>query len=397
MWDGTAIAAFYELEPDADVVASVIDACSAAGFDVERLVAKDWHETQRESVIVPHDQGSINLEVNHSDERGPDEPAVSLGLGSAIYPSSVDDAVAYQREMDALFELICRLAASVAAGYVAVFDSEGRAMAVVPTSRPIGDALEQPPIVGIYSADVLDQSGGLDGLYDSPPWYTATLPTGQTVVVESEAPWADGGWQPPTEAEYLERAAFGDERASDEVDNPDSRGLADPFAALGPGEYGADVCVHREDISRAFPNEDLRLVRVRVDENGDLRRLDGDTFVRNVVDDDPSDDTAFVKRMLVDVPADATEGDAMVSALLHGSVPTDFVRLDGPDDENVVTKVMELDVGASKFELLVSLGRVAQQDDFTSADLASIEGALETLQQLEDTDAVDRYVRENFL
>ncbi|MCU4802741.1 hypothetical protein OB920_20475 [Halobacteria archaeon HArc-gm2] len=396
MSDGTAIAAFYELDQAADVVDSVIDACSATGFDVDSLVAKDWYETQLESVIVPHDQWSINLEVNHSDERGPDELAVSLGLGSKIYPSSLDDAAGYQREMDALFELICRLAASVAAGYVALFDSERRAMGVVPTGRPIGDAVERPPIVGIYSADVLDQFDGLDGLYDSPPWYTATLPTGQTVVVESETPWVDGGWRPPTEAEYLQGAAFGDGRTSDDVDTAEARGLADPFAALDRGEYGADVCVHRDDISRAFPNEDLHLVRVRIDENGDLRRLDGDAFVRNVVDD-PGDDAAFVKRMLADVPADATGGDTMVSALLHESVPTEFVRLEDPDDENVVSRVMDLDVDASKFELLVSLGRVAQQDDFTGEDLASIEGALETLQQLEDTEAVERYVRENFL
>lgn len=45
------------------------------------------------------------------------------------------------------------------------------------------------------------------------------------------------------------------------------RGLADPFASLDTGAYGADVCVHRDDISQEFTNEDLHLVRVDIDED----------------------------------------------------------------------------------------------------------------------------------
>ncbi|WP_228841660.1 hypothetical protein [Haloarcula sp. CBA1127] len=83
--------------------------------------------------------------------------------------------------------------------------------------------------------------------------------------------------------------------------------LADPFAALAVGDYGADVCVHRDDISTEFPNEILELVRVRVDENRDLRRVASDRFVRNVVRADSDDRHSVIKRMLADVPADATE------------------------------------------------------------------------------------------
>ncbi|WP_367175685.1 hypothetical protein [Haloarcula rubripromontorii] len=173
--------------------------------------------------------------------------------------------------------------------------------------------------------------------------------------------------------------------------------LADPFAALAVGGYGADVCVHRDDISTEFPNEILELVRVRVDENRDLRRVDSDRFVRNVVVANSNDRRSVVKRMLADVPADATDEDLYVSALLRDVIPPSFVRLNDPDDENVVTKVMELDTTVSKIKLLVSLGRVAQQDDFTAEDLDSMEGALDTLAELDDTENVDQYIRERLL
>lgn len=171
----------------------------------------------------------------------------------------------------------------------------------------------------------------------------------------------------------------------------------DPFAALETGEYGADVCVHRDDITTEFPNEILELARIRVDEDRNLRRVDSDRFVRNVVDEVTESAQATVKRMLADIPADATEDDIHVSALLQGDIPPSFVRLDGPDGENVVTKVMRLDTDISKIKLLVSLRRVAQQDDFTAEDLDSMEGALDTLNELDDDKNIDQYIRERLL
>lgn len=177
----------------------------------------------------------------------------------------------------------------------------------------------------------------------------------------------------------------------------DSATLADPFAALAVGGHGADVCVHRDDISTEFQNEILELVRVRVDENRDLRRVDSDRFVRNIAVADSNDRHSVIERMLADIPADATDDDRYVSALLRDVIPPEFVRLDDPDDENVVTKVMRLDTDVSKIKLLVSLGRVAQQDDFTAADLDSMEGALDTLNELDDNENIDQYIRERLL
>ncbi len=80
--------------------------------------------------------------------------------------------------------------------------------------------------------------------------------------------------------------------------------------------------------------------------------------------------------MLADVPSDATDDNLYVSALLRDVIPPAFVRLDDPDNESVVTKVMRLETDVNKIKLLVSLGRVARQVDFTADDLGSMEGAL---------------------
>ena len=101
--------------------------------------------------------------------------------------------------------------------------------------------------------------------------------------------------------------------------------------------------------------------------------------------------------MLAGIPTDATDGDLMISALLQKAIPPSFVRLEDADDENVVTRVMALDSGVSKIELLVSLGRVAQQDEFGADDRESMEEVLDMLHELDDTENIDQYIRERLL
>ncbi|ELY69958.1 hypothetical protein C489_03386 [Natrinema versiforme JCM 10478] len=191
--------------------------------------------------------------------------------------------------------------------------------------------------------------------------------------------------------------SWGTDEVEREATDDRSAGLSDPFAALNGGELGADVCVYRDDIREEFRNEDLHLVRVCVDERGDLRRLDDSTFVRNVVFDDSGGKADVIDRMFEDVPADTSRDKQMVSSLLHEAIPPSFVRLETPNGENVVTKVMNLDIETNKHDLLVSLGRVAQQDDFTDDDLETMLGALDTLADLEDIDGADDYVEDLLL
>ena len=101
--------------------------------------------------------------------------------------------------------------------------------------------------------------------------------------------------------------------------------------------------------------------------------------------------------MLAEIPTDATDDDLMISALLQKAIPPSFVRLEDADDENVVTKVMALDTGVSKIELLVSLGRGAQQDEFGANDLESMEEVLDTLHELNGTGNIDQYIRSQLL
>ena len=180
-------------------------------------------------------------------------------------------------------------------------------------------------------------------------------------------------------------------------DGTEERELSDPFTALDHGEHGADICVHRDDISESFTNDDIQLVRAYVDRNRNLRHVDDERFVRNVVDADLDSDLAYVQRMLAEIPTDATDDDLMISALLQKAIPPSFVRLEDADDENVVTKVMALDTGVSKIELLVSLGRVAQQDEFGADDLESMEEVLDTLHELDETEDIDQYIRNRLL
>ncbi|WP_242493271.1 hypothetical protein [Haloarcula hispanica] len=171
------------------------------------------------------------------------------------------------------------------------------------------------------------------------------------------------------------------------VDNLD---FANPFAALDVGEYGADVCLHRDDIACSFPNEDLRLIRVKLTRNatsgGSIR---GHSSVMSWTPILGTTPTWLGGCSAISRPT-------RVSALLHAAVPPAFIRLDNPDDENLVTKVMSLDLNISKVELLITLGRVAQHDDFTQENLDSMEGAMDTAAQLV-ADAATQYVRENFL
>jgi hypothetical protein len=326
-----------------------------------------------------------------NEQRPPDAPLLSIGLGQKIYPERVDNANEYQERMTALLELQCRVATAADANYGPLFNPPDRY--AMPEGRPIGEAVEDAPRLGVYSPTVLGQFGGPEALFEEPPWYTGELPDGKTVVIGCKEFWKQGRWTPPTDAEFLKTATF----YQTDPNRMRERELSDPFTALDHGEYGADICVHRDDISESFTNDDIQLVRAYAGRNRDLRHVDDERFVRNVVDVDLDSDLAYIQRMLAEIPTDATDDDLMISALLQKTIPPSFVRLEDADDENVVTKVLTLNTGVSKIKLLVSLGRVARQDEFGADDLESIEGILDTLHELDDTEDIDQHIRNRLL
>lgn len=305
-----------------------------------------------------------------------------------------DDEGEYEELTGAVVELVRRLAIEHDPYYVMSPDME-IAMGADPTDvMPMATdfELERIPWFGVYSPSLIEDLGGREHMLETPAWHVEELETGSILLIRTRAPWANTGRDHPVDRYLLD----GEDESIDDPDT-DSLGLQDPFAALSAGEYGADVCVAPEDIDPEFPNEDLQLERVYVDENGDLRRVDDDTFVRNVVDGHYEDDGAFLEAMLSEVPDDADHDRLMVSTLLHERIPTTFVRLEDPDDENVVTRVLDLGVDIDKHDLLFSLARVANEGDFEDDEVASIEGALETLADVDDPEVAEQIIEERLL
>ncbi|WP_233357368.1 hypothetical protein [Halococcoides cellulosivorans] len=269
-----------------------------------------------------------------------------------------------------------------------MFNSQKRGVEVVPDDRPIAKAIETPPRFGVYADHVLTDLGGVEELFDHDPWYVARLGDHHTLVIEVESPWGD--WRPPTEATYIQSARFGDATGEHAAAESDGTDLSDPFAALDPGEYGTEVCVDPDDVEAGFRDADLELVRVYVDDDRNLRRVEDDRFVRSVIVDGPDDNVAFVDAMLTEAPPDAVPSVPRASALLNDVIPPAFVRAATPDDETVVSRVLALPVETNKIELLVSLGRAYDQSD--EMDVTTIESALDELADVDDPRQVEQFI-----
>jgi hypothetical protein len=390
MPSGIAVMEWYTSRPVDGAMEDALEQAEVAGFDIANSEENPHAGGDTRYLNVSYSEWEFSFVFALEKNREPGQPLLRIDCGNKIYLSETDDRPAYRDLMDTLFELLCRLAVALDSDYAALFNPESRK--AIAHGRPFVDGITELPRMGVYSKEVIGQFGGFDALFDHTPWYTAMLDGDRTVVVDAESGWLEGPWQPPTEASYLTDASFRDSGTA----GTGHRDLSDPFESFDSGEIGTDVCVHRDDIASEFANEDLQLIPVRVDEHRNLRHLDTNAFVRNVVTDATGDKSDIVGRMLSDIPATADD-DLYVSALLRDVIPPAFVRLDSPDGENVVTKVMRLDTDVSKVKLLVSLGRVAQQDEFTAEDLDSMEGALDTLNELDDDENIDQYIRERLL
>jgi hypothetical protein len=293
--------------------------------------------------------------------------------------------------MDVIFELTVRHAMDLNVEYLPLFGMENRAPGVMPDGVPLSDSIDEPPHFGVYEPDLLDALGGIKEFFDE-PWYTARLTDGRTVVIRTAWPWGDDGWTPPTDAPYIDTTTLHADETDSEVT------LGDPFAELEPGEYGADLVIPQERLDGEFRNEDAEVVRVYVDENHDLRRVENDSFVRNVVTDTSGSDGEIIDRVAADLPAGTEPDDIPISVLLNDRIHPSLVRLDDPDDENVLTLIMDLSLDMSKYDVFISVAEKARPDEgFTDEELRSIEGGLETLADEDDPVTVELWLRQNVL
>lgn len=390
MRDGSVIALFYTSASETELYERALAAAEDGGFEgSDASTSGDGNGLgDRPDVDLTTDGMSLELRFNLDEDRGPQDPPVRIRrLTHEVYPPYLPDGEGYADRMGDTFELLCRLADGLEVEYAAVANTVGRINAVVPDDRPIGEAIDGIPQIGVFSDDVLADLGGLDAAYED-PWYTARTTGGRTVVFESDDPWSFGDWEPPTDAEYLEEATLrtGGDKEDDEAE---PRLHRDPFASLEPGSYGTDIGVHPDDIAEVFRNESLRLERVYVADDGSLRRIEDDGFVRWIVEEPSTEPARLLQATLDDVPPNANRDRLLASALFHWAIPQTFVRLDDPDDENVVTRVANLDADTSKYDLLLRLGDTTFHEGFDDDDLETMEGALNNLQSLAADDSIE--------
>lgn len=393
---------FTEAPPGEQLVDETLAVCADIGLSA----VGDSHVDSRDATIEFDDAGAartrlywrevkrpISLSLQFDPEPGP-EPSLRIACNPDYITGADFDGTNYTGFTGVYVELVRDLSVALETMYACSRHADPHTKAspeeVWPTAPSFN--LERVPWLSVFSASLIERLGWTDRIRETPAWRVKPLESGHILLLKTSEPWENEGPDHP-----VDRYLFDGDHTETDGGTDRSASLKDPFSHLAVGEHGADICVHRNDITTELPNEILEPVRVRIDENRDLRRVDSGRFLRNVVDPEPEAELSVTKRMLANVPDDATDDDLYVSALLRDVIPPSFVRLDDPDGENIVTKVTELDTDVSKIKLLVSLGRVAQQDDFTAEDLNSMEGALNTLKELDDEDNIDQYIRERLL
>lgn len=204
----TTVAAFYTSDMPDGIIETALDICNSIGFETENIAERqsEVDGVQFHNINVPFNGWGLNLKFNLNNDCDPAEPPLSIGLGKRIDPSSVAEDVTYQRRMDVIFELVCQLASALNVEYAPVFVTPG--VSVRPETAQITDSVDDIPYIGVYTQEILDNLGGVDGLGTPSPWYTAELDDGRIVVIPSAEPWTEGGWEPPTTADFLTSAEF---------------------------------------------------------------------------------------------------------------------------------------------------------------------------------------------
>lgn len=355
-----------------NVISTGLDAAERVGFEVDREqkpADEDW----------PNFNGNYEgttitgFTFDISEDREPYERVLSVGLGELLSRRKWNSGEGYAEFVDCVVDLSCELAAAYDAKYVSLLTSNEHSE-ITPTGMPFADHIDKVPNLAVYSESLLDELGGFDALYGGLPWRYAKLDSGHVFAMTADGPW-------DTEFTDSQRRDLEHGEAGPEVE------ISDPFTALEPTEYGTDAVVEKSDIAPEFTNEALTLERVYRDEEDNLRRIEDDSFVRRLIDDGE----------VGALPADADPDHERVSALIQESVPPAFVRLDEPDGEIVVSRVMALDIETSKFKVIVSLAQTAQAENLSEDVMATIDELLTELQRLEDEDGIDQYIERTLL
>lgn len=356
-----------------DIVQTGLDTAESVGIEVFRTKqsgSEDWP-----SFPGKYDTEDISFKFDISADREPYERVLCVVLGEVLPSRKWSSSEGYAEFVDVVIDLACELSVAYDAEYVALCTSNTQAD-IAPSGVPFVDHIDQIPSLAVYSEALLTELGGLETLYDGEPWRYAKLDSEHVFAMTADSPWQD--------------SAFTDsERRNLHHGEADSiSGLSDPFATLDPDTYGTDAVIIKADMALGFTNDALTLERCYRDETGALRRVADDSFVRRVVTDDGP---------VGDLPAGVDPDDERISALMHGTIPPAFVRCDHHDDPTVVSRVLNLDIQTSKYDVLVSLAQTACTEHCSDDILDTIDQVRVELERLDGQDGIDAYIQQNLL
>lgn len=371
-------ATVYDPDPAVDRVDALSEALSSAGFtdvSIEEEPLLEGGSRKKVLASYPPNTDTVSITPFQEEESTAiDEFKISVIFRGNLYPDSWDSDEEYAQFVDSCIDFLREMAVRLDPTYVAIFDIRDW-QSIHPEASPLAENITVPPAMAVYSRPLLVDLGGLDSLYDDVSLQREELDSGHVLVVSDKGPWSrilfedsDDSEIPPTEITDLD--------------------LSDPFKVLDPGEYGTDAVITKSDINPEFTNEALTLERCYRDESDNLRRIEDDSFVRRVIGDDGP---------MGELPNDADPDEERLSALLNEFVPPAFVRMETPDDETIVSKILALDIETNKFDLLVSLAQTARVEGVDEEVLATIDGVLTELSEMDDAEGIDQYIQARLL
>lgn len=259
----------------------------------------------------------------------------------------------------------------------------------LPTGRPIVEHIDTLSWISVFGPSLMEDLGGRDRVLATPAARVEEFETGHVLVVKTDE-FFDYDYGTDAVDRYL---LDGIELTELETDTSDSDpevsdetlSFDDPFRKFSPGDIGADVVVEKDAVGGDISNDDLQLRRVTLDENGHLRDLETNEFVRRLYGPDGQIGT---------LPSDVTTEEELFPPLALNGVPVEFVRLSDPDGENVVTKCMALDADLDKFEFLVRLSTSVLADGYERDDIDSVENLLDSASALENQDGIGQLLQQ---
>lgn len=254
-----------------------------------------------------------------------------------------------------------------------------------PTDKPISENIQDIGWITVLSPQTIENLGGREYVLDTPAWCREELSTGHVMILTADNPVDLIEYPEHSPKEYLLRKRTSTDSV---LKGATQQSLQDPFQRFSPGEIGADVVIDKRTVGGEISNEDLELKRVELYENDRLWDIETGEFVRRVYG---------TSAQLGTLPPAVEADDEKFPPLALADVPLEFVQLDDPTDENVITKVMALDVDVDKFELLVRLASTLNARDYDQSDIDTVETVLDHVSDLEEVGGIDAIIKKALL